>query len=149
MRDPMRMFSSFMQRWLGAKKISTVMMILIGLGVTPALVVTSISVYRELHEVHYVDAELLAAVDFHPLEEITSHASTRLIMGVLPEAKRDAAKYEENEKELGEAIEEVRAAMSKAALPELAPYWQAVLEAFGKVEATAPGSVPMQQWFDI
>ena len=144
----MRTFSSFMQRWLGAKKISSVMMILIGLGVTPALVVTVISVYREFDVVRYVDRELLAAVDYHQIEEITSHASTRLIMGLLPEAKRDSAKYAQNEKDLDEAIEKVRAAMVKAAMPELEPYWQSVLEAYGQVRAMSPGGVPSQQWFD-
>ena len=136
-----------MQRWLGAKKISTVMMILIGLGVTPALVVTAISVYRESGEIAYVDDELLAAVDFHHLEEITSHASSRMIMGVLPESRRDAAKYAANEKDLDTAVEKVRAAMVKANKPALEPFWQAVVGAYGEVKTLSPGSTSTEQWF--
>src|SRR5690242_2720555 len=96
-------FSTFMQRWLGAKKISNVIMILIGLGVTLAFVVTAISVYREYGAIRYADAELLAVVDFHHLEEISSHAASRMIMGVLPEARRDQTKLVEAETELAEA----------------------------------------------
>jgi methyl-accepting chemotaxis protein len=140
-------FSTFMQRWLGAKKISNVIMILIGLGVAPAFVVTAVSVYREYGAIQYADAELLAAVDFHHLEEISSHASSRMIMGVLPEAKRDQAKFVEAEAELAEAIEKVRAAMAKAAIPNLEPFWRAVLEAYEGVKSTAPGTLSTHDWF--
>ena len=141
-------FSTLMQRWLGAKKISTVMMILIGLGVTPALLITAISVYREFGEISYVDDELLAAVDFHPLEEITSHAATRMIEGVLPEANRNPEKFAANDKQLEEAIGEVGAAIGKAGKPALQEHWQAVLSAYDEIKAMAPGSVSTQRWFD-
>ncbi len=141
-------FSSLMQRWLGSKKISTVIMILIALGVTPAVVVTAISIHREYGALQYADSELLAVVDFHPIEEITSHAATRLIMGVLPESRRDAAKFAANAEELDEAVEEVRAAMTKAGIPALEPFWQDVLKTHGEAKALKAGEGPVHEWFE-
>ena len=86
-------FSAFMQRWLGNKSISRVIMILIGLAVTPALVVTVSMVIREIAQIKFLHEEYRAIVEFHPLEEITSHATRRMIHGQMPAGKRDAAAY--------------------------------------------------------
>ena len=87
----MEKFSAFMQRWLGNKPISRVIMILIGLAVAPALVVTISTVIREIGQIKYVHEEYRAIVNFHPLEEITSHATKRMILGQLPTRQRDAS----------------------------------------------------------
>ena len=71
----MSKFSEFMQRWLGNKSISRVIMILIGLAVTPALVVTVSMVIREIAQIKFLHEEYRAIVEFHPLEEITSHGT--------------------------------------------------------------------------
>ena len=71
----MNNFSAFMQRWLGNKSISRVIMILIGLAVTPALVVTVSMVIREIAQIKFLHEEYRAIVEFHPLEEITSHGT--------------------------------------------------------------------------
>ena len=53
-----------MQRWLGDKSISRVIMILIGLAVTPALVVTVSMVIREIAQIKFLHDEYRAIVSF-------------------------------------------------------------------------------------
>ncbi len=143
----MNKFSEFMQRWLGNKSISRVIMILIGLAVTPALVVTVSTVIREIAQIKFLHEEYRAIVEFHPLEEITSHGTNRMILGQMPEGQRDAAKYAEHDAELTLAIEEVKAAVAAAGKPGLQPFWDAVETQYEKVHAMAPQSVSHDEWF--
>ena len=136
-----------MQRWLGNKPISRVIMILIGLAVAPALVVTVSTVIREIGQIRYLHEEYRAIVEFHPLEEITSHATNRMILGQKPEAQRDAAAYAEHTAELAEAVDEIREAVANAGEPRLQPYWVAVLAQYEKVHAQTPQSVSSDEWF--
>jgi methyl-accepting chemotaxis protein len=145
----MEKFSIFMQRWLGAKPISSVIMILIGLAVAPALVVTISTVIREIGQIKYVHEEYRAIVNFHPLEEITSHGTKRMILGQLPEAQRDAKAYSQAEAELAEAIEEVHAAVVEAKLSRLQPFWDAVAAQYEIVKATSPQDVSPTEWFRV
>src|SRR5688572_21601437 len=110
----MNKFSAFMQRWLSDKPISRVIMILIGVAVAPALVVTVSTVIREIAQIKFLHEEYRAIVEFHPLEEITSHATVRMIHGQTPEAHRDAAAYTEHTAELAEAVDEIREAVANA-----------------------------------
>ncbi|HYJ42341.1 MAG TPA: methyl-accepting chemotaxis protein [Steroidobacteraceae bacterium] len=143
----MSKFSESMQRWLGNKSISRVIMILIGLAVTPALVVTVSMVIREIAQIKFLHEEYRAIVEFHPLEEITSHGTNRMILGQMPEGQRDAAKYAEFDAELTLAVEEVKAAVAGAGKPALQPFWDAVEAQYEKVHAMAPQSVSPDEWF--
>jgi len=136
-----------MQQWAGNKPISRVIMILIGLAVTPALVVTVSMVIREISQIRFLHEEYRAIVEFHPLEEITSHATVRMIVGQEPEGQRDAARLKEHTDELAEAIEEVKAAVANAGKPDLQPSWDAVEAQYDKVKALSPGDVSTDEWF--
>jgi methyl-accepting chemotaxis protein len=136
-----------MQRWLGNKSISRVIMILIGLAVTPALVVTVAMVIREIGQIRFLHEEYRAIVEFHPLEEITSHGTVRMILGQVPEAKRDAAAFTEHTAELAEAIDEIREAVAHARKPKLQPFWEAVEKQYEKVKALSPQNVSSEEWF--
>jgi len=139
--------SNFMQRWLGNKPISRVIMILIGLAVAPALVVTVSAVAREVGQILYLHEEYRAIVNFHPLEEITSHATNRMIIGQQPDGQRDAAAYAEHTAELEEAFFEIREAVAAAGQPRLQPFWEAVEAQFEEVKALTPQSVSPDEWF--
>ena len=139
--------SGFMQRWLGNKPISRVIMILIGLAVAPALVVTISTVVREIGQIKFLHEEYLAIVNFHPLEEITSHGTNRMILGQKPEAQRDAAAYAEHDAALTESVDEVREAVEAAGEPALAPFWDAVQAQYEVVHAMSPQGVAGDEWF--
>jgi methyl-accepting chemotaxis protein len=143
----MNSFSSFMQRWLSNKPIARVIMILIGVAVAPALVVTVSTVAREVGQIRYLQEEYLAIVNFHPLEEITSHGTNRMILGQKPEGQRDAAAYAEHDAALTESVEEVREAIEAADEPALQPYWDAVQAQYEKVHAMSPQAVSADEWF--
>jgi methyl-accepting chemotaxis protein len=143
----MHSISQFMQRWLGNKSISRVIMILIGLAVTPALVVTVSMVIREIGQIRFLHEEYRAIVEFHPLEEITSHATVRMIIGQKPEAQRDAAAFKEHTAELEEAIGEIKAAVANAGKPRLQPFWEAVEAQYEKVKTLSPQDVSSEEWF--
>jgi hypothetical protein len=143
----MSSFSSFMQRWLGNKSIARVIMILIGLAVTPALVVTVSMVIREIAQIKFLHEEYRAIVEFHPLEEITSHATRRMIHGQVPEAKRDAAAYSEHTAELALAVDEIREAVANAGKPKMQPFWEAVEAQYEKVKSLSPQNVSSEDWF--
>jgi methyl-accepting chemotaxis protein len=143
----MNKFSAVMQQWAGNKPISRVIMILIGLAVTPALVVTVSMVIREISQIKFLHEEYRAIVEFHPLEEITSHATVRMITGQQPEAQRDNAAYQEHTAELEEAVEEIRVAVANAAKPKLQPFWEAVEAQYEKVKALSPEAVSADEWF--
>ncbi|HEU5136555.1 MAG TPA: methyl-accepting chemotaxis protein [Steroidobacteraceae bacterium] len=145
----MEKFSLFMQRWLGTKPISRVIMILIGLAVAPALVVTISTVIREIGQIKYVHEEYRAIVNFHPLEEITSHATRRMILGQLPEGRRDTTAFEQAEADLAEAIEEVHTAVVESSLPRLLPFWDAVQAQYDVVKGASPQSATATEWFRV
>jgi methyl-accepting chemotaxis protein len=143
----MNKFSAMMQRWLGNKPISRVIMILIGLAVAPALVVTVSTVIREIVQIKFLHEEYRAIVEFHPLEEITSHATVRMIHGQTPEGQRDTSAFDEHTAELAEAVEEIKVAVANAGKPKLQPFWEAVEAQYEKVKALSPQNASPEEWF--
>ena len=143
----MEKLSAVMQQWVGNKPIARVIMILIGLAIAPALVVTVSMVYREIAQIRFLHEEYMAIVNFHPLEEITSHGTNRMILGQMPDGQRDKAAYAEHEAALTESVEEVKAAVIEAGKPKLQPFWEAVEAQYEKVLAMSPEGVSTEEWF--
>jgi methyl-accepting chemotaxis protein len=140
-------FSRFMQRWLGKKPISRVIMILIALAVLPALVITVSTVAREIGQIQYIHEEDRAIVDFHPLADIVAQATRRMILGQMPEGKRDAKALAQSEAALAEAFKQVHAAVADSGFPRLQPFWEAVDQQYSAVKAITPQSSSAVDWF--
>jgi methyl-accepting chemotaxis protein len=143
----MRGFSTVLQRWLGGMPISRVIMVLIGLGVAPAFVVTISTLTREVGEIRYINRELIALVDFHPIEEVASHASNRMLQGTLPAEHRDAATFAATDEALAEALAETDVALQRSELSALSPYGQELAQAASAVRSVQPGTADDQAWF--
>jgi methyl-accepting chemotaxis protein len=140
-------FSRFMQRWLGRKPISRVIMILIALAVLPALVITVSTVVREIGQIQYIHEEDRAIVDFHPLADIVAQTTRRMILGQMPEGNRDAKALAESEAGLAEAFKQVHVAIDESGFARLQPFWDAVEQQYETVKAITPEAGSATDWF--